>query len=65
MASDLVGKKMAIGVLFDTVTTEIICGDDYAAQILYDDIVERVQSGQVVSLSLGGPAVARPDCSAT
>lgn len=64
MPTDTVGKKMAVSVLFDTVTVEIICGDDYLAQVLYDDIVERMQSGQGISLGLVGPCVAKPDCSA-
>lgn len=51
--SILVGKKVAISVLFDTVTIEIITGDDYEAQVLYDDITERLQKGEGITLGLG------------
>lgn len=58
---DLVAKKVAIGVLFDTVTIELICGDDYAAQVLYCDIVERMQSGQGITLSAQPKALSSAD----
>lgn len=48
---DLVSKKVAISVQFDVVMIELICGDEYAAQVLYDDLVERMQSGEGVTLS--------------
>ncbi len=52
----LVGRKMAISVLFDVVSVEIICGDDYEAQVLYDDITERLQKGDGISLSVRQPS---------
>ena len=48
-----VGKKVAVGVQFDTVVIEIICGDYYLAQVLYDDITERLQKGEGISIGLG------------
>jgi hypothetical protein len=56
MPTDLVGKKVVVSVLFDTVSIEVICGDDYLAQVLYDDLVERLQSGQGITLALEQPA---------
>jgi len=50
--SDSVSRKIVIGVLFDTVTIEVICGDEYEAQVLYDDLVERMKSGEGISLSI-------------
>jgi hypothetical protein len=43
---------MAVSVLFDVVSIEIHCKDDYAAQVLYDDIVERMRSGEGMSLGI-------------
>ena len=56
----LVSLEMAIGVLFDAVTIEIICGDDYEAQVLYDDLNERLQAGESITLSVT-PALATPE----
>jgi hypothetical protein len=53
MGVDAVGKQVAISVMFDIVKIEIICGDDYAAQVLYDDLVERLGAGQGITLGLG------------
>jgi hypothetical protein len=49
---DLVGKRLSIGVIFDTVTVQIICGSDYEAQVLHDDIMERIRSGEGVAIAL-------------
>jgi hypothetical protein len=57
MAADKVGKKIAVSVMFDTVKVEIICGDDYEAQVLYDDLIERLRSGEGISLSVLSPKV--------
>lgn len=48
----VVGRKLAVSVLFDTVSIEVICGDEYEAQVLYDDIIERMQSGEGISLGV-------------
>lgn len=47
------GKKMELNVLFDVVRIEIHCGDDYEAQVLFDDLAQRLQAGEVVSLWQG------------
>ena len=57
MATDKVGKKIAVSVMFDTVKVEIICGDDYEAQVLYDDLIERLRSGEGISLSVLSPKI--------
>lgn len=51
MTTQKVGKKLAISVLFDTVSVEIICGDAYEAQVLFDDLCERMQAGEGIQLS--------------
>ena len=45
-------KKLAVSVLFVVVKIEVICGDDYEAQVLYDDLIERLQAGEGISLSV-------------
>ena len=52
MPKDLVSKKIAVSIKFDIVSIELICGDDYLANVLYDDLVERLQSGQGITLSV-------------
>ena len=52
MSTDLVGKKVAISVMFDVVKVEVICGDEYLAQVLYDDLIERMRSGEGISLGV-------------
>jgi hypothetical protein len=47
-----VTRKVAVSVRLDSVTIEVDCGDAYEAQVLYDDLVERLQSGDSVTLSL-------------
>lgn len=42
---DLRGKRINVGVLFDTVQIAIHCGDDYEAQVLFDDIAETMKAG--------------------
>jgi hypothetical protein len=46
------GKKMAVSVLFDVVKLEIICGDDYEAQVLFEDLIDRLKDGQDIQLSV-------------
>lgn len=43
--AELPDKKIAVSVMFDVVKIEIICGDIYLAQVMYDDIIERLQRG--------------------
>ena len=57
MAAEKVGKKIAVSVMFDTVKLEVICGDDYEAQVLYDDLIERLRSGEGISLSVLSPKI--------
>lgn len=53
---DLVGRKVAVSAMFDTVTIEIICGDDYEAAVLYDDVVERLTAGEGITLTVTRPS---------
>lgn len=48
----VVGKQIAISVGLGTVTIEVICNDDYMANVLYEDIVERLKAGEGVILSV-------------
>lgn len=47
-----VENNTQVSVLFDTVNIKIVCGDDYEAQVLFDDIVERINSGQGVCITV-------------
>ena len=53
----LSGKKLGVSVLFDVVKIEIICGDDYEAQVTYDDILDRLKRGEGLTLSFQQPVV--------
>jgi hypothetical protein len=55
MMADTVSRKIAVSIKFDVVSVEIICGDLYEAEVLYDDIIERLKSGEGVSLSVKQP----------
>lgn len=44
--SDIVGRKLTISIMFDVVKVEITCGDEYEATVLYDDLIERMRSGE-------------------
>jgi hypothetical protein len=56
----LSSKKVAVSVQSDVVTIEIICGDNYLAQIIYNDIAERLQKGDGISLGLGQDCAPEP-----
>lgn len=45
-------QKIGISVLFDVVHVELICGDEYAAQVLYDDMVDRLKAGEGLTLAV-------------
>lgn len=51
---DLVGKRITVSVQFDTVAIEIHCGDEYAAQVVYDDITETLKADGGVKLTFSG-----------
>ena len=46
----IVGKKVLISVMFDVVSIQISCDDEYMAQVLYDDLVDRMKSGDGVAI---------------
>lgn len=49
---DLVGEKVAVSMSGDKVMIEIICGDAYAAQVFFEDVVGRMQDGVDITLGL-------------
>ena len=49
------GKKVAISILFSTVMIEVMCGDDYEATILFEDLIDRLRRGEGITLSLSQP----------
>lgn len=61
MPSDIVSKKIAVSIMFDTVSVELICGDEYLANVLYDDLIERLKSGQGITLSVDAKPVSNGD----
>lgn len=54
---DLAGKKINISVLFNTVRIEIACGDDYEAQVLFDDVADTLKAGGKIELTTNECAV--------
>jgi len=42
--------KLAVSVMFDTVTLQLDCGDAYEAQSVYDEIIGRLQHGEGLTL---------------
>lgn len=52
-------RTISVDVLMDTVTLKLHCGDEYEAQVLFDDLVERLQSGQGITLSVNAKPRAR------
>jgi hypothetical protein len=52
MVAQKISQKVAISVQFDMVTIELICGDAYAAQVLYDDLIDRLRCGEGITLSM-------------
>lgn len=61
MAELLTKGKVAVEVLFDTVSIEITCGDAYEAQSVYDEIIERLSRGEGITLGLKQPEPLSPD----
>ena len=57
----VIGKKMVISVLFDTVSVKLICCDDYEAQVVYDDISQRLLSGEEITFGIDPKNVGRID----
>lgn len=55
VAKTIVGKQIEISVLFDVVSINIHCGDDYEAQVFYDDIVARVMAGETITIAMAQP----------
>ena len=49
-------QKLGLSVVFDVVKVEFICGDTYAAQVLYDDLLDRLQDGEGLTISVQQPA---------
>jgi len=48
---DLLNKTVEISVLADVVTVSIHCGDAYQAQVLYDDMKDKMDSGDGIALT--------------
>ena len=55
MTELLTKGRVAVSVLFDTVSIELHCGDAYEAQSLYDEIIERLRLGECLTLGLKQP----------
>lgn len=53
--SEKVGRKIQIGILFDTVTLSIHCGSEYEAEVFYDDLIERMKAGEGFSIAVPAP----------
>jgi hypothetical protein len=53
VAEIVFNRKLAVSVMFSTVKLELDCGDSYEAQVLYDDILDRLKAGEGLTLSMG------------
>ena len=49
-----IDNQTAVSVILDVVRIEIHCGDCYAAQVLFDDIVDHLQAGEGVTIKQKG-----------
>jgi hypothetical protein len=58
--ADFEWSKTEVEVIFDVVSIKIHCGDDYTAQVVYDDLIERMQSGEGFLLKME-PSRAKSD----
>ena len=60
--NELLGKsQVAVSVLDDTVSIELIYSDAYVAQVVYDEIIERLSRGEGLTLGLSQPEPLSPD----
>lgn len=51
MAETIVhAPNISLSVLFGRVQIEIDCKSDYEAQVLFDDLTERLEAGQEISI---------------
>ena len=44
-------QNISVSVFLNTVKIEIECGGDYEAQVLFEDLIERLQDGQEISIT--------------
>lgn len=58
--SQLIGKMVEISVMFDVVSINVHCNSDYEAQIFFDDITERLNKGDHITIDLGDQSKAQP-----
>jgi len=47
--------NISLTVMLGVVKIEISCGSDYEAHVLFDDLVERLEAGQEITISPCGP----------
>jgi hypothetical protein len=58
----VITKKLAISVMMGTVSLELICDDAYEANVLFDDIIDRLRANEGLELRLQQPkALDNPD----
>jgi hypothetical protein len=46
-------KKIQLSVAFDVVSISVHCADEYTAQVLFDDMVERCNKDGGISIQIG------------
>lgn len=51
-ASELRIKHIKMSVTLDVLTLQIHVGDEYAAQVAFDDIAERIARGEDVTITM-------------
>jgi hypothetical protein len=55
------GKKIMVTKKFDIVSIEIHCGDEYEAAVLFDDVLNRIRSGEGVFIGNSSPMEKWPE----
>ena len=53
-------QNLRVSVLFTDVTITLSTRSSYEAQVLYEDIVERLQSGETIGIESTAPKKGKP-----
>lgn len=58
--SPLIGKTVEISVMLDVISINVHCNSDYEAQVFFDDITERLDKGDHITIEIGDQSKAKP-----
>ena len=58
--AEAIGKGLLVGIGIDArVTIEVVCNSDYEAEVLYEDIIDRLRRGEAISFSVAAQEPAK------